>query len=483
MDTPVAGARARGQPCCGGLCRVPVAASLLPVGSPVCSIIAGVCADVTRCLPGRVGHNGFLLRIFCDTVQAMTTKRNPRPPRLNDRWMMKVRNPDGSTKSVRSASWGKGSRWQVCWVDDSGAERRETQFATKAEAEERAKELTADIHRGDYIDRHKGSVPFGTVAEAWFLTKSHIAPKTLAGYRSIMDTLTLPRWGSVPVKDIDFEAYSQWIGSLSVDGSQKGEPLSASRIIQAHQNVGAILKYAQRTGKVGRNVALEMKRSVDLPQPVDSEHRYLTHAELLTLAGYMGRFETLTLVLGYCGLRFGEAAPLRRKHVNLEDRMLTVARSATYVTGRGIVDNPKTKTKRNRTVPVPAPIWERLKAELPPGADDLLFPRQRGGVLPLEEYRRVFDKACVEAKIEGLTPKGLRHTCASLAIKSGANIKVLQRMLGHATASMTLDRYGHMYKDDLDEVARKLGQAMETTAESLRNTKAKRGRRELPATA
>lgn len=50
----------------------------------------------------------------------------------------------------------------------------------------------------------------------------------------------------------------------------------------------------------------------------------------------------------------------------------------------------------------------------------------------------------------------LRHTAASFAISCGANIKVVQRMLGHRHASMTLDRYGHLYTEDLEEVANRL---------------------------
>jgi Phage integrase family len=51
----------------------------------------------------------------------------------------------------------------------------------------------------------------------------------------------------------------------------------------------------------------------------------------------------------------------------------------------------------------------------------------------------------------------LRHTAASLAIRSGANIKALQNMLGHASARLTLDRYGHLYQSDVDAV----GQAID----------------------
>jgi len=54
---------------------------------------------------------------------------------------------------------------------------------------------------------------------------------------------------------------------------------------------------------------------------------------------------------------------------------------------------------------------------------------------------------------DGLTPHGLRHTAASLAIAAGANVKVVQTMLGHRSATMTLDLYGHLLADQLDQVA------------------------------
>jgi len=173
------------------------------------------------------------------------------------------------------------------------------------------------------------------------------------------------------------------------------------------------------------------------------------------------RFETLTLVLGYCGLRFGEDVARRRKHVG--DRVLTVRSSATAVTGKGIVEST-TKTTRDRHVPVPEPVWQKFHGELPADPNALVFPSRKAGFLPLGEYRWAFDNACDDVGIEGLVPHGLRHATASLAISAGANVKVVQRLLGHATAAMTLDRYGHLLNDDLSGVADALGKAIDSTA-------------------
>ena len=62
--------------------------------------------------------------------------------------------------------------------------------------------------------------------------------------------------------------------------------------------------------------------------------------------------------------------------------------------------------------------------------------------------------------LAGITPHDLRHTAASLAIAAGANVKAVQRMLGHASASMTLDVYAGRFGDDLDVVASRLDDAV-----------------------
>jgi hypothetical protein len=73
-----------------------------------------------------------------------------------------------------------------------------------------------------------------------------------------------------------------------------------------------------------------------------------------------------------------------------------------------------------------------------------------------------------------VTPHELRHTCASLAISAGANVKVLQTLLGHKTATLTLDRYGHLVPDDLAHIADAFDAAAAATADDPRTTPALR---------
>ena len=91
--------------------------------------------------------------------------------------------------------------------------------------------------------------------------------------------------------------------------------------------------------------------------------------------------------------------------------------------------------------------------------DELIFVGVDGGVLRAGNYRnRVFNPAvtrqmAIDDSFPRVTPHDLRHTAASLAVSAGANVKSVQRMLGHASAAMTLDVYADLFDDDLDAVA------------------------------
>jgi integrase len=416
----------------------------------------------------------------------VSSTRTPGTGGVIDLW----KKNDGTPSKLATGRWaegqgkpqGVGKRWRGWYVGDDGQTRTE-RFRTEAEAEGWSNAQRGKVVTNQWVSPDLGADAFANVAEQWLKIKAHCKPKTLAGYRSILDTLVLPRWGETPLKAITYGELSAWLSGLSVDGSQAGTGLAASRIIQTHQLIGAVYKYAVKAGLASKNVAAEIERRHDLPKTSESERHYLTHRQLLDLARETGRFEAMTLVLGYCGLRFGESAALRRKDIG--DREITVRSSATHVAGQGIVETG-TKTNRTRYVPVPAPIWHLVKSQLPADRDALVFPSRSGGHLANHEYRRAFNRAlaAVQAVSEAkrqqeiadtgeaitpdfpdLTPHDLRHTCASLAISSGANVKVVQRMLGHATAAMTLDLYGHLMSDDLAGVANALGEAIKAVQE------------------
>lgn len=369
----------------------------------------------------------------------------------------------GKTHKVPSANHGQGSRWRARYVDDSGKEHAKA-FTRKVDAQCWLNQQVSDQVTGTWIDPTLSGITFGAVAERWITTKAHRAPKTQAGYRSLLDTVVLPRWKDAALKDIRFDQLQEWVSSLSVNGSVRFEDrgLSPSRVRQAHQLVGAVLKFAVKAKYLATNPADD----VELPRLPETEQRYLSHEQLHRIAVASGRIRTLVLVLGYCGLRFGEAAALQVADVDVTTRRIKVCRSVTYVTQSGLVEGP-TKNHGTRTVPVPKFVAQLLATEIAGRADDaLVFPSVRsGGYLTLGQARYAFQKAT--RAVDGCTGvriHDLRHTCASLAISSGANVKVVQKLLGHKSAVLTLDKYGHLFPDDLDSVA----DAFDAAADDLR---------------
>jgi len=100
-------------------------------------------------------------------------------------------------------------------------------------------------------------------------------------------------------------------------------------------------------------------------------------------------------------------------------------------------------------------------AERPHGPEDLVSTAPQGG--PLREQKFVagiFKPAAVQAGLpHWLRFHYLRHTCASLLIAQGASVKAVQAQLGHASATVTLDRYGHLFPDELQRLAERLQEA------------------------
>ena len=398
-------------------------------------------------------------------------KRNRRAG-VEDRWQKAVRDEHGHTQTVPSARYGRGMRWLARYVDCQGREHAKA-FGRKTDAQAWLNNQVSDQLTGTWTDPALSGVTFGTIAERWYGTKATRSPKTVAGYRSILDTIVLPRWKDTPLRDVTYDDLQVWITGLSAGGSVRfeGTGLSASRVRQTHQLVGAVLRFAVRAKHLPANPA----DGVELPRLPESEQRYLTHEQLHRVAVASGRLRTLVLVLGYCGLRFGEAAALQVADVDIENRRIRVRRSVTYVRKTGLVEGP-TKNHTSRTVPVPEFLARLLGTEIGdrPG-DALVFCSARGGgYLTLGQARYTFQKATSAVEgCDGVRLHDLRHTCASLAISAGANVKVVQRLLGHKTAVLTLDRYGHLLPDDLDAVASAFDAAAESTADRLRTSPSK----------
>jgi integrase len=157
---------------------------------------------------------------------------------------------------------------------------------------------------------------------------------------------------------------------------------------------------------------------------------------------------SLALVLGLTGLRWGEFVALRvRDVVAVPYPALRVSRSGPD--GQEI--RTSTKGGVGRTVPIPAEVapivtaWAKGK-----GPDDLLFTTGEGHRLINSNWRRIVDW---RSHCQGRRVHDLRHTAATIWLGMGVDVKTVQGWLGHQSAQLTLDLYGHFRGTDADTAA------------------------------
>ena len=347
--------------------------------------------------------------------------------------------------------------WQARWRDPAGVQRKKS-FARKTDADRHLTTVHASLVDGCYIDAQRSRITLEAWAGPWMAGRVHLKPKTLASYESLLRAQVLPVWGATRLGRVTHAGVVAWVASMRQAG------LSASRTRQAYHLLTSMLDDAVKDNRLPRNPAA----GVDLPRLPTVERRYLTHAQVAALAHAAAPYQTLVRVLAYTGLRWGEAAALRVRRVDLLRGRLDVVEAVADVNGRMVFGTPK--SHQSRSAPVPRFLRDDLAVQLAgKGPDDLVFTAPRGAVLRVQNFRRrCFNAAAAEVGLAGLIPHELRHTAASLAVAAGANVKSVQRMLGHASAAMTLDVYGGLFGDDLDAVAERLDEAARPRVEGAR---------------
>jgi integrase len=330
--------------------------------------------------------------------------------------------------------------WRVRYRDPLGRERSRS-FARKADADRFMATVQADLIRGDWTDPRLSKITVEEWAERWFRTKSDLKPKTLAGYRSNLQAHVIPAFAGYQLRHVDRMAVEEWVADLQASG------LGPSGIRQARQVLNSMLTLAVDAGYLPSN-PVEGVRTPRQPEP---QMLFLDADEVERLADAIQEpYGTLVYLLAYGGLRWGEAVALRSDNVDVLRHRVYVRESATLVNGKLVWGTPK--SHRSRTIVIPRFLMDELAPALSGG--DLVFTSSAGHPLRSPNFlQRIWKPAVADIGLGDLVPHDLRHTAASLAISAGASVKAVQRMLGHSSAQITLDRYAHLFEDDLDSLA------------------------------
>jgi integrase len=351
---------------------------------------------------------------------------------VEDRWEKLVQG-----ERVRTARYGKGDRWRARYLDPLDRERSKT-FARKADAERFLATVETDKLRGAYLDPSAGRVTLDAFYAEWSQRQLWETNTRTSMSLSLRST----QFGTLPLSKLRRSHVEGWIKRMDSAG------LAPGTIKTRVNNVRAVLRGAVRD----RVIAVDPSEGVTLPRD-----RRREAAMVLPTAEQVGAIMTAAdpafrafVALGaFAGLRLGEAAGLQVADFDFLRRSLAVRRQVQRA-GAGQVEVRAPKYGSERTVYLADGLLDLLSshiAEHRAGEDPSRWLFEASAGLPPHQNTvgHQWRKACKRAGITGLTLHDLRHFYASGLIAAGCDVVTVQRALGHAKATTTLNTYAHLW--------------------------------------
>jgi integrase len=365
------------------------------------------------------------------------------------------------------------NRWRVriegsSHPDGSRNQISEVVNGPKKIAEERQTQLLRSLDDRTFVPKSKAT--FGEFIERTWLpyAKSQASAKTFERWEEIAKKRLMPALGHKGLLDLKPREVQDVYGEWHATG-KNGKPLSAQTILHFHRVLYMALKYAVRLGEIQRNIA-ELVKPPRIDRP---EMGVLDEAAARRLIAVVkGTPVEVPVLLAVCtGLRRGELCALRWSSVNLDDGQLSVTASLEE-TRSGIHLGPPKSKKSRRSLPlIPEVVavlrthramqnqmrlalGERYKGEL-----DVVFPDPEtadGSFWKPGAFGKSFTWYARKAKFS-IRLHDLRHTAATLMLRSGVPLKVVSEFLGHSTIAITADVYSHVLDDMKRDAADKLG--------------------------
>lgn len=342
-------------------------------------------------------------------------------------------------------------RYKVRYRDHAGKAHSETKRRL-VDAERRKAEIEHELAQGSWRDPRRGDLRLAAWADEWVLTRHDLRPTTRARLEISLSSQVLPRFGSTPLGKITNAAIRGWVADMLAEG------LSPATVRKA------VFALRQCLAAAVADNRLVMNPAADVPLPAErlKAPRFLSQSEVDRLAEAMpDRYRALVLAGAYAGLRWGEAAGMTRRNVDVLRSRLRVVSTAVEVRGHVTLgQEPKTRRSR-RSVPVARSVMRQLEEHLAvhvgPEPDALVFTAPRGGPLARSLFaRRVWQPAVTRAGLSGVTFHGLRHSFVAILVAAGCNVREVSEWAGHNNVAFTLTRYGGLFEDGSDEAVDRL---------------------------
>lgn len=340
---------------------------------------------------------------------------------------------------------------------------------TQKEVAQKLKAATAAIDAGTYIAPSKMTV--GEWLDIW--TSNYLGgvkPRTVSIYNSDIKNHIKPKLGAIRLEMINTHMIQQFYNHLA-------ESLSAKTI----KNIHGVLHHALNQATINKYIPYNPADACILPRGEKRELKPLDEDQIgAFLSAIKGdRFEDMFIVTLFTGMRQGEVLGLTWDCIDFERGIITINKQMQLHQEEGIEAYKLVSTKNGKTRTIAAAptvlaqLRHRRKAQAeqrlragPLWEDSgLVFTNDIGHHWTKPSVYRSFKKAVASIGCPEVRFHDLRHSYAIIAIKSGDDIKTVQGNLGHATASFTLDVYGHV----TDQMKKASANRMETFIQSVSN--------------
>ncbi len=357
------------------------------------------------------------------------------------------------TPSYRAVAWSQRDKRLV----------RKT-FATEAAAQLWREDARVDLRRGVLVAPRP--VRLKDVGDAWLAAAldggirnrsgDRYKPSTLRGYEQALREYVYPALGSAKVQDVRAGDVQRLVDELV------GRDLGPSTVRNALLPLRALCRRALRQGDINANPTA----GVEIPAVRGRRDRIVTPAEALRLIESAPDTDrALWATAFYAGLRRGELQALAWGDVDLAHGLIRVERS--WDQKQGFVA-PKSAAGRRR-VPIAAVLRDYLVRHRLNNSDaERVFGRDDDTPFSASTVSQRAERAWSGRGLRPVTLHECRHTFATLMIAAGVNAKALQTFMGHASITVTLDRYGHLFPGSEQEAADLLDAYLADSAEKAR---------------
>ncbi len=301
------------------------------------------------------------------------------------------------------------------------------------------------------------------VNDTWFVLQirgENDKPNTIAFYKNMTRIISEYFKGSVlqEISPVDIQKYLVYLRTEYK--SKLGKPLSAKTLRHQYGTLNLIFGYAEQQEMIAQNPMRKVNAPKKEKKPVDAMTKEQAERFFKLLPDCPMDFHCIMQLLITTGIRRGECMGLQWGDINEREGTMRVERSVAYTPESGVVISTPKTTNSIRTIPLMASTVvllqkyrKQMQAEHPntilknaflfPNKDDVFLPRDPNSVT-----RRV-KRFMKNNDFPDLSPHDLRHSCATLLLSQGADIKSVQEILGHADASTTLNFY---VKSDLQQM-------------------------------